>query len=185
MKKVSLFFAVMMISFAASSQNTFTKGDKVLNLGVGFGTYGDFGTTTIPPVSLSLEYCVKDNLFNDKSSLGIGGYAGYHSSKWEYLDDAVWGYKYSNFILGARGVLHYQLINKLDTYWGLLLGYDIASAKFYGEDFGPYTPAASKVGGLVYSTFLGARYYFNEKFAANAELGYGIATFHIGISYKL
>jgi len=181
MKKVSLFFAVMMITLAASSQNTFTKGDKVLNVGVGFGTYGDYGTTTIPPVSLSLEYCAKDNLFNDKSSLGIGGYAGYHSSKYELAGD--WGYKYSNFILGARGILHYQLINKLDTYWGLLLGYDIASAKFYGSEI--YDLGASKVGGLVYSTFLGARYYFNEKFAANAEIGYGIATFHIGISYKL
>ena len=38
MKKVSLFFAVMMITLAASSQNTFTKGEKVLNVGVGFGT---------------------------------------------------------------------------------------------------------------------------------------------------
>ena len=64
-----------------------------------------------------------------------------------------------------------------------MLGYDIASAKFYGSEI--YDLGASKVGGLVYSTFLGARYYFNEKIAANAELGYGIATFHIGISYKL
>lgn len=181
MKKVSLIFAVMMISLAASSQNTFTKGDKVLNVGVGFGTYGDYGKTTIPPVSVSLEYCAKDNLFNDKSSLGIGGYAGYHSSKYDLAGE--WGYKYSNFILGARGILHYQFIDKLDTYWGLLLGYDIASAKFYGSDI--YDSGASEVGGLIYSTFLGARYYFNEKIAVNAELGYGIATFHIGISYKL
>jgi len=40
-------------------------------------------------------------------------------------------------------------------------------------------------GGLVYAGFIGARYYFTPKFAAKAELGYGIALINIGVSIKL
>lgn len=47
----------------------------------------------IPPLSASFEYCVKDNLFDENSSLGIGGYLAYSSSK---TDDITFGsYTYS------------------------------------------------------------------------------------------
>ena len=49
-----------------------------------------------------------------------------HHIKYEY---SGWGWKYSNIIIGARGNFHYPLMNKLDTYTGLLLGYNVSSFK--------------------------------------------------------
>ena len=34
------------------------------------------------------------------------------------------------------------------------------------------------------SWFLGARYYFNDKFAVFSELGYGAASFNLGLALK-
>ena len=47
--------------------NTFVKGEKVLNLGIGLGSTlytGGSYTSRIPPVSASFEVGVKDNLFD-------------------------------------------------------------------------------------------------------------------------
>lgn len=80
--------------------------------------------TTIPPVSASLEYCVKDNLFDEKSSLGVGIYAGYFAQKWKDGSFGALGdldLKYSDFVVGVRGALHYQFVEKLDTYGGVAM----------------------------------------------------------------
>ena len=119
-------------------------------------------------------------VFLIKGSIGIGGYLGYSSYKWEY---SGWGWKYSNFILGVRGVFHYPLVAKLDTYTGLLLGYNIASSKETGAAIGGYNYSASS-GGVVGAWFVGARYYFTDKFAVMGELGYGITYLNLGVALK-
>ena len=197
----SLLLVFAMVGF--SQENTFNKGDKVLNLGVGIGSTlysGGYYKSSIPPVSASFEVGVKDNLFDEKSSLGIGGYVGYTSAKWEYdygfdylgsmsslsaaSSGSSYGWKYSSIILGVRGALHYQLVSKLDTYTGVLLGYNVVSSKSFGTPYGGLNYSAAS-GGVAWSWFLGGRYYFNEKFAAMAELGYGIAYLNLGVALKL
>ncbi|MGD0755085.1 MAG: hypothetical protein ABR927_08500 [Bacteroidales bacterium] len=185
MKKLLLYLFVAVFSLAqlAAQESTFKQGDKVLNLGIGLGSTlytGSYYTSSVPPISASLEFGVKDGIL-DKGSIGVGGYLGYSSHKWEYDN---WGYKYSNFIIGARGVFHYPLVNKLDTYTGILLGYDIASSKEFGTAIYGYDYSAS-TGGLVGAWFVGARYYFSSKFAVMAELGYGITYLNIGVALKL
>lgn len=167
------------------SQNVFVKGDKVIDLSVGLGSYLTLtgGSTTIPPLTAAFEVCVKDNLFNEKSSLGIGGLLSYSSSKWESYYMGTYGWKYTDFLIGGRGVLHYQFVEKLDTYTGILLGFNIASSKTYGT-YDPSYGSQDSSGGLVYGAFVGARYYFTDQFAVLAELGYGIAVLNLGISYK-
>lgn len=175
MKKLFLLVAVLAFSaLSMNAQSIFAKGDKVVNLGVGLFSYlGDSGyKTTIPPISASFETCIKDNLFNEKSSLGVGAYAAYAGQKY---DSGEFDWKYSYIILGARGALHYQFVDKLDTYAGLMLGYNIASVSGDG---------AASAGGFTYSLYAGARYSFSEKFAAFAEVGYGIAAIELGISFK-
>ena len=176
MKKFFLLIGVLAFSMLSmNAQSIFSKGDKVVNVGVGLFSYlGESGySTTIPPISASFETCIKDNLFNEKSSLGIGGYVAYAGQKYEYME---YDWKYSYVILGARGALHYQFVNKLDTYGGLMLGYNIASVSGDG---------AASAGGFSYSLFVGGRYSFSQKFAAFAEIGYGIAAIELGISFKL
>lgn len=185
MKKLLL---AVLISFsfamAANSQSLFKEGDKIINVGIGFGTRSNLvGTkSVVPPINASFELGVKDNLFDENSSLGIGGFLAYYSQKLGILGD--YGFKYSNFVIGARGLVHYKLVDKLDTYGGLMLGYDISSSKVYGEDM-PTGLTAASAGGFAYSIFAGARYYFSDNTSAFVELGYGVTVLNLGISFRL
>ncbi len=183
--------ACLILSFAAlqvSAQKTsFVQKDNVVGLGIGFGGnlysgYYGSGIKRIPAISVYYEHCVKDNLWDEKSSIGVGGLLGYSSAKWdETIMGDKYGWKSSNIIIGARGALHYAFLDKLDTYTGLMLGYDIVSQKWTGNKTGLGSAAAS---GFTWSWFVGARYYFTDSFAAFAELGYGIAILNLGASLK-
>ena len=182
MKKIS---ALLVIGFFALAQlvaqePTFVKGDKALNLGIGLGSTlysGTYYKSQVPPVSVSLEFGIVDNIL-EKGVIGVGPYLGYSSYKYEYITS---GWKYSNMILGVRGNFHYPLVEKLDTYTGLLLGYNIVSSKWIGTGTEDYSASSS---GIAWSWFVGARYYFSETFAAMAELGYGIAYLNLGVALK-
>jgi len=63
-----------------------------------------------------------------------------------------------------------------------MIGYNIVSSKWYGS--GTSIGSAS-AGGVIFSGFLGARYFFNDKFAAFAELGSGIAYLNLGVAIRL
>jgi hypothetical protein len=188
MKLKSLFFAVLFVTgFLLTNAQVVVKGDKVVNLGVGLGSAlysGSGNKSSVPPISGSLEVVIKDDLFEGKGALGIGGYLGYSAYKWEYSGyGTTYGWKYSNIIIGPRGYLHYNFIEKLDTYAGAMLGYNIVSSKEIGTS--TLGVAKASAGGVIFSGFLGARYYFNDKFAAMAELGSGIAYLNLGVAIKL
>ena len=185
MKK--LIFALAIIFAGASvsnAQDVFVKGDKVLNVGVGLG--GNLGgsgyKSTIPPISISGEYGLTDALLkNGKGYVGVGGYLAYTANKYtNTYAGHEYGWKYSYIIIGARGAFHYQLVDKLDTYAGVMLGYNIASSSAFGD----WTGSGDSVGGFTYSGFIGARYFFTDKFAAFAEVGYGIANLELGLAVK-
>jgi hypothetical protein len=176
----SMLMAFVAIAGMYAQSDMFAKGDKVVNASIGLGSslYRGIGGG-IPPVGASFELGVKDELFNEKSSLGIGGYAGFTSAEQDLFGAKI---SYSSIIVGARGIVHYDIISKIDTYAGVLLGYNIASSKVTG---GALPGVGAAAGGLVYAGFVGARYYFTPKFGAMAELGYGIALLNVGVSLKL
>ncbi|NLE33958.1 MAG: hypothetical protein GX622_02535, partial [Bacteroidales bacterium] len=113
-----------------------------------------------------------------KGVIGVGPYVGYSSYKYEYMG---WGWKYSNIIIGARGSFHYPFVNRLDTYAGILLGYNIVTSKEIGDPTGADDYGS---GGLAWSGYIGGRYYFSDVLAAMLELGYGIAYLNIGVALK-
>jgi hypothetical protein len=191
MKKIILVKTLMIfalcLGFSAGTfaQNVFSKGDRVANFGIGLGSYlGGAGySTKILPISASAEYGIKDNLFDENSALGIGGYIAYTSNRQEFSATGTnYGWDYSHFILGARGILHYQWVENLDTYGGLMLGYNVASSSYFGSSTNKGT--ASSVGGFTFSLFAGARYYFTDNIAVFGEAGYGIAALQLGIAFK-
>jgi len=157
-------------------ESTIEQGSKVLNLGVGFGStyYSSYYTSQTPALSASFEVGVKDGVI-DKGSIGVGGYLGYSSAKWTDY------YKTSNIIIGARGSFHYPLVDKLDTYTGLLLGYNIYSY----TDYSGFTGLHGSNGGLTLAWFAGARYYVSNNFAVMGEIGYGISYLTLGVAFKL
>jgi hypothetical protein len=184
MKKLLLMFVVACFALTQliAQEPTFVKGDKALNIGIGLGSTlysGTYYKSQIPPISASLEFGVVDNVI-EKGVVGVGPYIGYSSYKYEY---SGWGWKYTNIIIGARGNFHYPLVNKLDTYTGLLLGYNVASSKEFGDVI-PGWDYSYSAGGIAWSWFIGGRYYFKETFAVMAELGYGIAYLNLGIALK-
>jgi hypothetical protein len=184
---ISLFAASLgLLSYSNLQAQTFKKGDGVFNATIGFGNarYLTGTTSSVPPLAASYEVGVLDNVL-EVGSIGIGGYVGYTSAKWDYgYTGYTWGYKSSDIIIGARGIFHYPFMDKLDTYAGLMLAYDINSWKETGTAQTGYATKSS-YGGLIVPGFVGARYYFSEKFAGLAELGWGIAYFNIGIALKV
>lgn len=182
MKKFLLpLVAVALFVMQGYSQDIFVKGDRVVNLSVGLGSglyRGSAFSDVTPAIAGSFEVGVIDNLFDENSSLGVGGYLGYTGARQNFAG----GYfKYSDIILGARGAVHYQFIDKLDTYGGLMLAYDIVSSKTTGTAF----DASASSSGFVLDIFVGGRYYFTDQVAGLVEIGSGIAYFNIGIAYKL
>jgi len=186
-KTIFAFAALFLLSISGYSQlvkrNTvFERGDNVFNFGVGAGDPAYMFTgwkTAIPTISLSQEYCFIDDLL-DVASVGIGGYLSFSSHK---RSESFLGfdetYHVYDFVLGARGVFHYQLVKDIDTYAGGMIGFDIQSDN--------YPLASSKLNGSrpVGAAFVGARYYVTDKLAFNSEFGYGISIFTFGVSAKL
>lgn len=175
---------LIVLSSTQVKSQIFEVGDKDLNVGIGFGAtwYSGVGfKTTLPPVSLSFDYGFKDDI--GPGVLGIGGYLGFSSYKWEYSYIYTYGEKYTTIIIGARGTYHMEFVDKLDTYGGLLLGYRIVSSKYYG-DLG-YAIGSTVGSGVAYAFFVGGRYYLTDNIAGFLELGYGIAYFTLGATFKL
>lgn len=189
MKKLIILVPLILCFYSIlnAQESMFNSGDKAINLGIGIGSFygtGLYSNTTIPPVSISFEKGIKDEIL-EKGVIGVGGYLGYTSYSWHYTVGTVdYGWRYSNIVLGARGTFHYPLLDNFDTYLGALLGYNIVSAKSFGTNTGIYDYSPDS-GSLVFSGFIGGRYYFSDKFAGFAELGYGIAYLTLGLSIKL
>jgi len=180
--KVLLSAIVLLGTIVTANAQIFQKGNHVANLGIGIGNarYSSGASSSIPPISASYEVGIVDNIF-DKANIGIGGYLGYTSAKWDF--GSGYSVKSTDFIIGVRGALHYQFVEKLDTYAGLMIAYDVNSWKTTGETFGYAT--SSSYGGIFVPGFVGARYYFSENFAGMAELGWGIAYLNLGVSLKI
>jgi hypothetical protein len=162
---------------AFAQDEAFNKGYMSINLGVGLGIYGGKSgfSNNFPLIAGSFEYGVVD-LFDSRAGIGIGGYLGFTASK----DD---NYTYSDLIIGPRGLFHYQFIEKLDTYAGVMLGYDNVSIV---NSSNPVNNTKLPSSQFVNSYFVGARYYFSEHIAVFGELGYGSGVgspLQIGLCY--
>jgi hypothetical protein len=190
MKRLIAIALVVMLSIPLlkAQESMFNMGDKVVNLGIGLGStwgfYRGFGYSTgVPPLSISYEQALMDEIL-EEGVIGIGGYLGYSSSRYRstWLGDD-WGWNYSNIVVGAMGTFHYPLVDRLDTYAGAILGYRISTTREVGDI--PIGYDSSVSGGIVFSGFIGGRYYFSDNFAAFAQLGYGISYLTLGVSLKL
>lgn len=185
MKKIIVVLLLALGATATFAQtNTFSKNDQIVNVGIGLGNaiYGSGFTNKIPPISASYEIGIIDNLFDAKSSIGVGGYFGFTGAKYEWNNGGiVGGYKYKSFVLGPRGYFHYQLIENLDTYAGLMLGYNIVHSTEYGSQ----TNSAAEASSFNWSCFIGARYYLSRNFAAMIEFGHGVSYINLGVAITM
>lgn len=184
MKQLLIALVVLLILSTSESfsKGPFTKESSDLNLGIGLGsTLG--GDATIPPITASYEVAFpwKTNEFTENISLG--GYAGF--AKTEY--DWYWGtWSYTHIIIGARGSYHFYNEGDIDAYGGLMIGYNILTSSWESKTgYDDYLHSSADAGGITYSGYVGARYFFSPGFGAYAELGYGIAYLSVGVTLKL
>lgn len=186
MKKITKFFiAIAAVVFLASVQmnvkaQAFENGSMVANAGLGFGWYGyGYGlgsTSSLPFISVSLEKGFFD-VPSINSVISVGGIAGIKHGSYGFES-----YSFNDIVIAARGAIHADVfkVENLDTYAGVIAGLrmhneNLPESPYYDGDFTH----------LLGGAFIGARYYFNEKFAAFGELGAGTGYLNLGVSLKL
>ena len=176
MKKLfaSVLMCALFIFSFSTAQAQYEKGQIDVNLGVGLlpTFFGSGVESTLPPIGLSVDYGVTDNI-------SVGGYAAYASANFGSGFGSDWKYNYT--IIGVRGAYHFNVNNdRFDPYGGALLGYNIISVD-YGDSGITSGGAASAA---AFSVFLGGRYRFTDNIGAFAELGYGISILQLGLNLK-
>lgn len=188
MKKLLAIVVVALFTLTAikAQESEFNLGSQVISLGIGIGNTlysGSYYSSGVPPISLSYEHGIVENVL-EKGVIGLVGSIGYNSYKYRYTYVGYdYGWNYSNIVIAVGGTFHYPLLDKLDTYGAIALGYNIATAKEYGTI--PGDDFSSSSGGVVFGIYVGGRYYFTEHFAAFAQVGYGIAYLTFGVSFRL
>lgn len=143
----------------------FDEKTSVLQAQLGLG--GGFGL----PISVVYEKAINEKM-------GVGGMLGYGR-----YSTGITGFNYSvnNILIGGRFHYHLYTTDKIDVYGAANLGYNVASASYPSS----WTLPKAKVGGVYWGINAGGRYYFSEKLAAVAELGYGISYLNLGVAMKL
>lgn len=183
MKKL-LFILIIILAFKDNLFAQFEKGDNVASAGIGIGgAYTVFGgiSSQSPTFGIGYERGIFDKA--GPGNIGIGGYIGHKSFRKNYN----WGYEKLGYtIVGASGSYHWQFhkLKELDTYAGLLLAMNFATAAYH-EDYNYFGYSPAKYNSYLSATFfVGGRYYFTPAFAGYSELSYGISFLTLGVAYK-
>ena len=181
MKKLLLLVFGVLFIFISTNVNAqgYKKDGLALNVGLGFGLAGIYGSSTIPPISASLGYGVTDKI-------SVGGIVGYSGSSYKYTYfNGSYEWKYSYIIIGARGEYHFNKpTDKLDPYAGLTLGYDIVSVSSPSNLSGNIGYSA-ETSYLLFGFHGGLRYALNDKLGVFGEVGYGVGYLTVGAFFRL
>ena len=172
--------SALLLLVAAISANSFgqyfKEKDKVLNFGLGFGSglYATGSSVSMPPISASFEYGVKEGV--GPGVIGIGGLIGHTSAKYSVF---TYDWKTSYTVIGLRGAYHFvDLVDKLDPYAGIMLGYSIVS------NSGSFGTNSTQASGANFSIYGGVRYYLTDNIALMGEVGFGFTIINIGLAVK-
>ena len=170
MKKIILLVIVVAAISTAHAQS-FKKGDKLLNIGIGLNSYYSSGI----PLNASFEVGVTDDI-------SAGGSLDYLSTS--YLND----FKFTAIYIGARGSYHFNKVfnidsDKVDLYGGLGLGY--RSFSWSDSNINSSILGGSYGSGIYFGLHIGGKYYFTDNIGAFAEFGaIGSTNARIGVAFK-
>ncbi|MGE5458730.1 MAG: hypothetical protein ACM3RX_10285 [Methanococcaceae archaeon] len=182
MKKLFTIILVLFITMAVAndlSAQTFSKGTKVAQIGLGFGFAGVYGDAGIPPITLGFQYGLEEKI-------SVGPVLGFTTSSQEFFG-GKWSYSY--VVIGARGEYHFlENSEKMDAYGGVTLGYAIVSSSITDEN--PYynqyySNVSASSSYAVYGFHVGGKYYVTPQISLFGELGYGIGYITVGAAYRL
>lgn len=164
----------------------FEVGTNEVSLGLGLGSsLGSFTSSgSLPSINLQYERGMWEA--GQNGVISLGGFLGY---KHYNIDYAFYGYSSKSSlnytIIGVRSAYHYTGLSdkNWDFYGGAMVSYSIANVK-YKDNSGNFSDNSAFGSTASLSLYAGARYLFNEKFGAFAELGYGVSFLNLGVSMK-
>lgn len=183
MKRIALLIIAMLtLGFAAQAQSTFTKGTTTANLGLGIGgtLFDKDFSVLLPPLSVGIDHSVASSLFDGNGSIGVGGYLGAEVYRYKGFDSSVW----SQTLVGPRGSLHYQFVDKLDTYFSLMLGVNIISWNYNMKMADIAIKDKDTSARFGWGAHFGTRYYLSDRWAVMGEFGYGLTFLTLGATYR-
>ncbi|MEO6316387.1 MAG: hypothetical protein ABIU63_05165 [Chitinophagaceae bacterium] len=150
-------------------------GSATLNLGIGIGSeYKDHYYNS----PFGMKAAVEWGLWHaGPGTITLGAEAGASFSNGGYYDD----YRSRTAIIAMRSAWHYGWkVKGLDTYGGFSGGVGFHhygyrnNNRFEGDQVIP-----------VFGAFIGASYFVAPRFGFNAEAGYDITRFQVGVIFKL
>ena len=180
---LALPFCILLITSSSvlsqEKQKSFSSNDWIVQTGVGFISNGFDGTMKVPPVDISIERAIDDNL-------AIGAYVGYaqYHDVISSLFGQDFGFDYGYTLIGASLSDHFNPDSPdLDLYGRVFVGYAIVSASTFGLD---QFNASVQGDFAVYGGYFGATIYLSPGFGLNGEVGYGnTAVIRAGLSFRL
>ncbi len=164
MRKIVLLFAIILTGSVLWAQNPIEKGQLQFNAGLGFSSWG-------VPIYAGLDYGVHPDIT-------VGGEISFRT-----YNDNFAGTKYNHSIFGliANGNYHFNNLMNIPSNWDFYAGLSLGF--YFWNSSGDYP--GSRASGVGLGLQVGGRYYFNEKFGLNLELGGGtIGAGKFGISVR-
>jgi len=168
---LTLSICLLLSALATAQESHFDAGIGVSGWGI--------------PVYVRYDTPVDDDIY-------VGGMLSYRSRT---TGSTILGIsnKWRHTIIGisARGMYNFdrllELESNLDTYGGVSLGYYVWNTKYVGDSAIEEEYIGDGNGGLGLRLFIGGRYYFNESWGVNLELGGGnvVSGAAIGVTKRL
>ncbi|MFT3934913.1 MAG: hypothetical protein QM726_14910 [Chitinophagaceae bacterium] len=150
-------------------------GSATLTLGAGLGTEykGDYYNSP-----LGMKAVVEWGLWHaGPGTITLGAETGISFSRGGYYDD----YRSSTAVIGMRSAWHYGWkVRGLDTYGGVSAGIGFHHYGYRHNNDYSYNEVIPVPG-----IFVGASYFVSPRFGFNAEAGYDITNFQLGVIFKL
>jgi hypothetical protein len=151
------------------------EGNFLINAGAGFfsvfsASQIDGYREEIPPLYLSADYALSDGM-------SVGGYVAYSTFK-QTMRNA----KITALLAGPRLAYRIFVNEDWDIYASLLFG--IVNFQARTIDTNQNIPLDRSFAPF-YGTMLGARYYFTNSLAVNAEIGWGLTLLNAGLTYRI
>lgn len=173
-KILTLLTFIIGTTLSALAQNPIKMGERQFNAGLGI-----FGKGTA--MYAGMDFGIVENI-------SAGGEIAFHSKTSRFGFGKI---SYQGFGLGANANYHFNELLNLQEQWGLYAGLTLSYFKWNtnvtDSSGNPYTYIGTYDydSGLKLDFQVGGRYFFNERFGLNLELG-GLSESggKLGITYK-
>jgi outer membrane immunogenic protein len=166
MKKLIILSLLLVASQAVSAQYFLSKGEAQFNAGLGLSSWG-------VPVYAGIDWGVHRDI-------SVGGELSFRS-----FGDRFEGNRYRHSVIGiaGNGNYHFNTLLDIPREWDFYAGLNLGFYIWNSDDDYP----GNRTSGLELGAQVGGRYYFNDRFGVNLEIG-GASAFSggkVGVTLKL